>query len=1037
MNKSSITSINPPPELLMTHRLIQILPGHQLDRFINNATAAMQEDPFSTLLILPTSHLVREVRRRLLDQGISFIQTAVTTIDGYAESVVDTHAGGMIQITSHEKELIINTLLQTGDYPLLAPKRHPGSGIAKELRILFDVLQEKKIEYPMALQALQSRKSDEIGSIYSAYSRYLRERLLLDGQTTIEWVTDRIQKNGGPQSVFIYGLYEPIAIEKELILALKRTAECFQYAIPFIPESKCFGDDGSWLRIETRERAADTLPSLARFFDDQNPTTIRITAYRDPLDELRGIAGEIHNLIDEGTAPGDICLVFPAIADAVHLTEEVFGEYGIPYSTSTRRSITSSPIIRSLLLVLSVPVLGYQREDLLALLRSPYFSYTWNQNGDTIGLDGGKVDQLSRRAGVTGEKNDWRDRITRFINVREADSATLSEEKARYRREEIEEYSTIHSGIESLFTSLDTLTSDQTLTDHLRNYRSLLTTLKLPVIQKSGGREMIEDEDRALIAFTRILDRLELSARIIPENKITAGTFLSLLKAVGSQTRIPTERNRHAVQVLGIREITHLRTPHLFIAHLTEGTIPNLSTRLPLCTNLETKMLGTRTGPEILREERYYFLAALVSAEETISLSYPKTDGEKVLLRSGFLRDLPEQENEQSSYKNSRFARAEAAGNLLAEGDHTGAYSLFPDDLESVAHRITIEEYHRNGPPSSAYDGVLKDDEAIITSLHKRFGDEAIYSASSLERYANCPFAFFVRNVLSLEPLPEIDLDLTNLERGNLIHRIAYRFFRERGDRIIREETLQEAITEIRSICSEELNLYARSNPVWTVEAERLLGSDEIGTGVLEEFLRYEMKLNTSPFIPAHFECSFGLPLTGEADPGSIRDPVTIPLDDEASIRLSGRIDRIDTTEDRRFCVIDYKTGTSPGYKEIIKGRALQLPLYIRAAELGMGLIGAGGAYYTLKKGDVKCQAIIRDESVEDYFKTFSRSTGGGDRPLTEVISESLRWVRRYLDGIRDGQFQTVADEKNCSEYCNYKTVCRFNRQRLFEEVTE
>lgn len=1026
--------MNPP------HRLIHILPGQHLDCFIKKATAAIQDDPFSTLLILPTSNLVREVRRRLLDDGISFIQSTVTTLGGYADAVVDTHAGGKIRITSHEKELIINVLLQSRDYPLLAPKRHPGSGIAKELRVLFDVLQEKKIDYPGSLGPLQSQKSDQIGSVYSAYTRYLREEQLLDEQTRIEWATDQIDADGGPRSVFIYGLYEPFAIEKDLILALKRTARHFEYAIPYIPESKCFADDGSWLQIKSIGSIhADTPPQVTRFFDDQNPTTIRITAYRDPLDELRGIADEIHTLIDEGTAPGDITLVFPAIADAVHLTEEVFSEYGIPYSTSTSRTINSSPIIRSLLLILTVPVLGYQRDDLLALLKSPYFRYSWDQGGELHHLDGAKVDSISRRSGVTKGRSDWHERIIKQIHAREADCETLSEERRIYRMREIEEDSAILTGIESLFEILETLTPDQTLTDHLRRYRSLLTTLTLPVIQKSGDQDLFEDEDRALLAFTRILDRLELSARIIPEKKITAATFLSLLKTVGSKTRIPTERNQHAVQVLGIREITHLRIPHLFIAHLTEGTIPRLGTRLPLSTNLETKMLGTWTGPEILREERYYFLAALTSAEETISLSYPKTDGEKILLRSGFLRDLPEYENEKRSYKNSRLARAEAAGSHLAEGDYAGAYSLLPQDLdlEMAAHRITIEEYHRSGIPSSAYDGILKDDETIVTSLHERFGSGAVYSASSLERYASCPFAFFAKNVLSLEPLPEIDLDLTNLERGNLIHRIAYRFFRERRDRTIREENLQAAIREIRSICSQELDLYARNNPLWIVEREKLLGSDEIGVGILEEFLRYEMKLNTSPFVPAHFEYSFGLPITDDGDPASMRDPIMIPLDDESAIRLSGRIDRIDRTEDGRFCVIDYKTGTSPGYRDITKGRALQLPLYIRAAELGMGLIGAGGAYYTVKKGEVRCQAVIRDAAVENLFKVFSRSTGGGDRPLTEVISESLGWVRGYLDGIRDGQFQTVTDEKNCSEYCNYKTVCRFNRQRLFEEGTE
>ncbi len=93
--------------------------------------------------------------------------------------------------------------------------------------------------------------------------------------------------------------------------------------------------------------------------------------------------------------------------------------------------------------------------------------------------------------------------------------------------------------------------------------------------------------------------------------------------------------------------------------------MPRLTTRLPLCTNLETRELGTRTGPEILCEERYYFLAALLTANKSISLSYPETDGEKVLLRSGFLNGLSEDEKNTTQVKYSRRARAEAAGRLL------------------------------------------------------------------------------------------------------------------------------------------------------------------------------------------------------------------------------------------------------------------------------------------------------------------------------------------------------------------------------------
>ncbi len=1034
--------------------LIHILPGQHLDYCIRETQEAMQQDPLSTILILPTSRLVRDVRRRLLHDGISFIESAVTTLTGFAESLTDAHAGEETRITDHEKELVINALLKKGEYPLLAPDGYAAPGIAGQLRILFDVLAARKVDYPSALGKKQSRKSSEIGSLYAAYTRHLAEELLLDKEATLARATACIGAHGGPRTVFIYGLYEPFRLEKDLILALMKSSDCFTYALPYQPDSQCFADDGSWLGIESVHTvSSEEVPPRARFFDsttrDFGDLEVRITRYRDPVDEIRGIAGDIRSLIDQGSPPGDITVVFPAIADAILLTDEVFREYGIPYATSTGPPITRTPVIRLLLQVLITPIQGFRRQDIVALLRSPYFWYSWNQSdvdgGDayrfeTSGhLDGGAVDMLSRKAGVTFGAADWRNRIMHHIRQKERECAALPEERAARRRREIREIQGLLDGIESLIKDLNGLLGERTLSDHIRAYRILLQNLTLPADPGAADEEITAEEDRALHAFTRLLDRLEQSACIIPEQKISASAFLSLLTQQAAATRLPAEHNDNAVTVIGIREAGYLAIPHLFIAGLNEDAMPRLTTRLPLCTNLETRELGTRTGPEILCEERYYFLAALLTANKSISLSYPETDGEKVLLRSGFLNGLSEDEKNTTQVKYSRRARAEAAGRLLRSHDLTGAHTTLPPDLDlrSVAERISIEEYHRHGIPKSPYDGIIGGDEAIVSILSSRFGDGAVYSASALERYARCPFSFFAGNVLGIEPLPEIELDLTSLERGNLIHRIAYRFFKERKKRDeppLTGETVQSAVDEIRSICCEELDTYARTNPVWIVESEKLLGSDHIRTGILEEFLRYEMVLAASPFIPAHFEYSFGLPLTGDDDdPASGADPVQIGLADGSSILLWGRIDRIDITDDDRFCIIDYKTGQSPGYRDIVEGRALQLPLYIRAVELAMGLTGAGGAYYTIQSGNVRCQVVIRDNALDTYFTPFSRSRGGGDRALEDVISETLAWVTQYLDGIKNGRFPTVLDPGNCSNYCPYGAICRFDQQRLFE----
>ena len=95
------------------------------------------------------------------------------------------------------------------------------------------------------------------------------------------------------------------------------------------------------------------------------------------------------------------------------------------------------------------------------------------------------------------------------------------------------------------------------------------------------------------------------------------------------------------------------------------------------------------------------------------------------------------------------------------------------------------------------------------------------------------------------------------------------------------------------------------------------------------------------------FEFSFGSP-AGDAV------PIRLHEGSEETVLLRGRIDRIDVAPDRAFMVIDYKTGGSrSNLADITAGKALQLPLYIRAVETLTGL-QAAGAYYTLRRGEIR-----------------------------------------------------------------------------------
>ncbi|MCM2465972.1 PD-(D/E)XK nuclease family protein [Methanoculleus oceani] len=1010
--------------------LYRQLPGEGLDAFIAGFRKAAARDPFGTVFIVPTSHLAREVARRLGEEGVPFVADAVTTLPGFARKVFDDRATSEAPISSAESRLVLARLLAAGRYPLLA-----GAGAVDELATLFDVLIMRKVDYPAALGDLASTKSAEIARLFDAYLRFLDDHDLVDESTLFARAVRLLaDAGGGFRTVFVYGLFEPVPLERDLLLSLRESAEEFHYSIPYAANPAVFSDDGEWLHPDEVVLPEDHPSKIAGLFSRREPGDcggfIRIAERRDRLDEVRAIAQEVRDLIVAGARPGEIAVAFPDLASAVPYVEEVFPDFGIPYSASAGRPLSASPLVQALLLVPAVPARGYRREDVVALTSSPYLP----------NARGCEVDILSREARITGGAAAWYERLAALTSALEEERTRPdTPESARDRlAAKIAAIGAVRDGIRELFADLAALEGKKTLPGHLAAYRSLLDRWQAPAMPAEGDPDLLEDEARDLGGFMETLAALERLARLLPEEKVPLSEFSSLLGLFAAGTRTGRRRNSGAVRVVGVREIAHLAVPYLFIGDLVEGAMPRLTTRLPFTTDAETRRLATRSKEDILREERYHFMAALLAARSRVYLSYPAADGATPLIRSGFVDAVREAFSPETwgsgDFPDSALAAARRAGVLLARGE-TPAGMPPGLTIREAVRRLNVENYHRKGGYDSPYDGLLAGDPAIVAALAERFGDMAVFSPTALETYADCPFRFYLERALGLAPLPPADPDLTAQERGSLVHRIACRFYsgwKRDGNGAVTEACYPDALRLILSTGREEADRFAFTSPAWVADKEHLLGSPAAGRGLLERFLRHEAEIAGSGLLPQAFEVSFGLPLVpGEVDAASTTDAVAIPLGGE-TIRLRGRVDRVDVLPDGRFTITDYKTGTShPGLKDIAAGKALQLPLYLRAVETLTGMEGVAGTYYTLRRGEVRNRPVFWDAGLKDCFACFPGSRQGGVEDVRELVETALFWTKHYLAGIRGGCFPPRSDAGPCPGYCGFKTVCRFDALRL------
>ena len=461
---------------------------------------------------------------------------------------------------------------------------------------------------------------------------------------------------------------------------------------------------------------------------------------------------------------------------------------------------------------------------------------------------------------------------------------------------------------------------------------------------------------------------------------------------------------------------------------------PLLSDRERSCLRGAGLELGLKR--ERAKEEQLLFRLAAGAARERVVLSWPRLEpsrGRELVPSHYLLRVVEALTGARCDYAGlGRLAGLErVAGPGFAPAEPGAAWREAEYDLAVVQRAVAAREGDEIGcltalAPTFAgalraarsrwgearfteYDGVLRS-PAARAALAKHLGRMPWpVSATALERYAQCPFRYFLHDVLKVAPLaePEAVTRLSALDRGTLLHAVLYHALsraREEGwlpltaahgDRVV--AAAGEDFARLES--SGQAGLAA----LWAVERGGL--ELELRRFVLEE------ASDAGGYVPAHFEVCFGqrAPL-GEGDLGSA-EGVRLDLGDGEALVLRGRIDRIDVRPgDGAARVLDYKTGTASGAPKadgFAGGTALQLPLYLRAAQ---ALLGAAAtvelaAYrYVTRKGGYR--------------------TVGFTRAALAARGEELRTILRTIaGGIGSGRFFAGLAGAACAR-CEYRAVC-------------
>jgi hypothetical protein len=286
----------------------------------------------------------------------------------------------------------------------------------------------------------------------------------------------------------------------------------------------------------------------------------------------------------------------------------------------------------------------------------------------------------------------------------------------------------------------------------------------------------------------------------------------------------------------------------------------------------------------------------------------------------------------------NRFAILELAEHLRGESTKS-IVTVAPNNAPFLEQAIVaaVAERHRDtgrlpvtkGHPvltPNPWNGAIRD-RLVLDELEAKFGDEYRWSASQLEKYAQCPFAFFVERVLELDEPKVVEHQPSPTRVGRIAHELLARFYKATKGNL--PEFLDRGSLEIFDRVTEEVFAQQKETGAW-IPALWAIKKGVIRDGVrayIEAELEDLAKNQEEPHLMEH---SFG-----DDEPLVIQGMNMV--DSQVNLRIRGFIDRVDRNlagGEVVHHVLDYKWKNTPSRNGYMDGSVLQGPIYLRAIQM-------------------------------------------------------------------------------------------------------
>lgn len=796
---------------------------------------------------------------------------------------------------------------------------------------------------------------------------------------------------------------------------------------------------------------------------DKETKHISISIENNPYNELQNIARNILEKVrDENLRYENIAIVTRNIESYKNDFKMVFTKYNIPYFFDDKHELSAQPLITLVRMLLDICTKNYSYESMFNYLKT---GLTNIEDINDIDI----IENYVLEWGIKG--NTWLHEWT--FGKGDLEKINL------IRRKIIEPIAEFKNNFEKQKTVKDIASNLYDFlikTNVYKNIQNKVEKLKEKENPSETEIEIINTYIQVWNIFIKFLDELVM---VLGDEKISFERFKNILNIGISEYQIgilPTTRDHVIIGDVNRTRNSNIKV--LYVIGLNDGVFPmpyndegfiNDAERNEL---LESNIEIAKDTKMKLLEESFNIYKVLTMPKEELYLSYPISNNDGVAGRPSEVINSLKRIFPKIKIKSSIIEK-DTLENKVNTVNST--VPLLLNDIRKIADGKNVDInwdkiylwYLNNQKEKISYiENALEYKNTIEyiskENANKLYGKEMNTSVSKLESYANCPFMFYLKYGLNAKERKVYKLDTPDV--GIFLHEIIEKFSTYLLERNISfREIEKEKSDEIVSIIVDNVLKDFKANIMTSTNKMKQL-SIKLKKLIKRVIWTIILQIKSSEFEVVASEFEFGK--------GKEKPAIELELEEGKKVLLSGKIDRIDvakTSEGKYIRIIDYKSyNKEMKLFNVYSGLEVQLITYMDAVD-ELETLPGGLLYLKLDNPMIKTNKDMSEEEIEEEIRKSLRMNGmvvanaklikamdtemveesknlnlkvknekytGKTYAVAEEEFEKLRYhVRKTLhqicEEITKGNIKnepTKCKGKTPCEYCDYKVICRFDR---------